>query len=94
MLDWQAKPSGDDIADVYPRDALLKHLKGAATMRCGVTAKGTLQDCVVIHEYPEGEGFGIAELKLAKRFRMSPTTQAGGSNAGATVVIPIHFSFN
>lgn len=92
MLNWEARPSGDDIADVYPRGAALKGLNGAATMHCGVTAKGTLQDCVVVHEDPEGEGFGVAELKLARRFRMRPTTGTGESVSGGSVTIPIHFS--
>ena len=76
-IDWKARPSADDVAAVYPRHASLMGIRGEATMHCSVTAKGTLQGCSVIYENPEGEGFGAAELELARDFRMSPRPRRG-----------------
>jgi TonB family protein len=89
---WERKPTGEDMARAYPFVAQQRDLGGAAAMSCNVTAEGKLADCTIVAETPPGVGFGDATLRLAKYFKMKPTTADGKSVAGGTVRIPIRFS--
>ncbi|HEY2047974.1 MAG TPA: energy transducer TonB [Caulobacteraceae bacterium] len=89
--DWLRKPTGDDLARVYPRDALRHRINGFAVISCGVTEKGELTDCKVLQETLPIDGFGEAALKLMPLFAMSPVTPDGKPVGGATVTVPIRF---
>ena len=65
--------------------------EGKATIKCSVTAKGTLENCSIASEDPEGFGFGTAAMRMAKLFKMKPSTADGQSVDGAEVSIPIAF---
>jgi hypothetical protein len=87
--DWIRKPSGRDLANVFPKAALEKRKGGRATIRCQVTVEGFLDACKVRSEEPVGMNFGAAGLQLAPQFRMSPKIRGGKAVPGGDVSIPI-----
>ncbi|MBS0296599.1 MAG: TonB family protein [Proteobacteria bacterium] len=92
--DWITTPSNSDMADWMPDKARENHVEGSASMDCDVTPKGTLEKCVVTQEQPEGYGFGKAALKVARKFKMKPTSLDGQPTAGARVSVPLHWTDN
>jgi TonB family protein len=87
---WVRKPTGQDIADVYPARAQRDGVSGRAVMTCTLDQRGRLHDCGIVDETPPGYGFGSAELKLAGKFR-APITP-GMETGGAKVSIPVTFA--
>jgi TonB family protein len=88
--DWLKRPTADDLLAVWPARAYQQHKSGKATIGCIVTVQGTLRDCKVLEETPEGAGFGGAALALSTQFLMRPAMEAGAP-VESTVRIPIDF---
>jgi TonB family protein len=89
---WTNVPTAEDLAFFYPRNARLSGIGGRADMRCRIAVDGSLVDCEVIKETPEGEGFGSAALKTVGYFRMRPSAPDGRSLAGSFVTFALRFS--
>lgn len=89
---WERKPTGEDIARVFPKRAQREDVAGSATMSCQVMANGRLTACEVMAENPSGYGFGDAALSLAEAFKL-PALVNGQPVEGGTVRIPIRFTF-
>ena len=92
--DWVQKPTGDQIAPLYPKAAMDAGKEGMVVLDCRVRHDGGLRACRVRKQDPAGYGFGEAALKLSPMFRMKTKDQAGRSTAGAGVVIPIKFALH
>lgn len=86
-------PTAEDLSAAYPVRAALEDIGGDVLLTCrmssGPDGAGSLSDCDVASESPEGFGFGMAAIKLSKKYRYDPaaTTVA----PGASVRLPIRF---
>lgn len=89
--EWTARPSARDLAQVYPDRAAKLNIEGRGTMMCVVTAAGELSNCQIVSEFPKGEGFAEATLKLAPLFRMKPIDAQGLPVAGRPQRIPVRW---
>lgn len=89
--DWVARPSGSDLARLYPRDAARNRITGSAVLECRVAANGQVEDCIVLSEEPEGMGFGAATVALSSRFRMTPMDVQGVPYGESVVRLPINW---
>jgi protein TonB len=87
--DWLSRPDGSDLERYYPDRAREDGVSGRASMRCTVTARGTLTGCRVLSESPAGAGFGAATLRTASRYRMRPQQENGQPVEGGSVTIPV-----
>lgn len=88
---WVAMPDAAAMARWYPARAQSEGVNGSATLRCTVTGRGTVENCVVLSETPQGFGFGRSAVNLSRYFRMSPRTENGQAVEGAEVTIPLRF---
>jgi len=59
---------GRKTNDFYPEHAQDEEIEGSVTIDCRVGPDGALDRCLPKVEAPEGEGFGKATIKVARRF--------------------------
>ncbi|CAN5303505.1 hypothetical protein BH11PSE2_BH11PSE2_14170 [soil metagenome] len=88
---WVRQPTAQDVARNFPERAARLEKPGSVRMTCRVASTGALESCEIAAQTPGDLGFGEAALRLAPLFQMAPTTQDGGSVAGASVTVPIAF---
>lgn len=87
---WKRMPTADELARLYPSQALAERLSGEAVIKCKVKPDGTLTDCTIIRETPAHWGFGRAAVAAARYFKMTPPETADGTPvAGGTVIVPL-----
>lgn len=87
---WTARPSGEDVARVYPLEAWARKEAGQAVLVCRADAKGRLSPCRLLAM--SDTSFGAGALKLGPLFRLRPTTSTGESVEGLVMVLPIQFT--
>lgn len=91
---WTSLPDPAVVQAVYPQAAFEKGvLAGMGTTQCIVDQSGSLTGCTVVAESPSGLGFGNAALKVVAVMRMSPWNADGTPVEGATLRVPIKFSY-
>lgn len=88
---WLRRPTGQDIANVFPKKAIEDGVGGRATIGCQVTTEGFLQNCKVLSESPKDYNFGAAGLQLTPQLRMTPKIRGGKAVPGGEVSIPINW---
>lgn len=88
---WLKKPSVDDLMGVWPAAVAKTGDGGSARINCVVTVQGTLRDCRVVAEAPDGGGFGQAGLALAPQFLFKPATK-NGVPVEEPISIPVKWS--
>jgi len=81
--DWAERPSGADVARLFPHRALEQGVSGRSVIGCRVTDEGRLEACRVEEEEPQGYGFGESALAMAEHFRMT------SGHGGGRVNIPV-----
>lgn len=90
--DWVQRPTAQQMMRAYPARALDLGVEGSAQLNCAVHSDGRLNDCRVLSETPERQGFGRAATNLSTNFKMSPRTEDGHAVDGARVTFGIRFA--
>lgn len=89
--EWAKKPTGDQMYSALSRQARADDMAGWAVIRCFVTAKGMLTQCVTIAESSERYEFGKSALRLAPLFRIKPAMRDGAPVDGGDILVPMVF---
>ena len=74
---WAPDMDFSQNARVYPREARIAGIEGAAWLNCFVLRNDRVRDCKLVAERPVGHGFGKAALKTEKGLRIRVHNQAG-----------------
>jgi hypothetical protein len=83
------RPSPVEFSSAYPHGAATVGMGGKAWLHCQVGQGGRLDGCQVKSETPEGAGFGGAALRLARSYRIDPSSAAA---ARGELALPIGFA--
>ncbi len=90
---WQRFIEADRMVALYPNAAASKGVKtGLGMVECVVQGDGTLADCKVAREDPEGLGFGESAVQAATAFAVNLWTDDGHPVDGAHIRMPIRFN--
>jgi TonB family protein len=82
--DLARAPSGDTMANYYPRRAFRDRIEAQVAIQCRVAGSGRLTDCHVWRETQQGYGFAEATIRMAQEtFRAPRQTRDGRSTEGA-----------
>jgi hypothetical protein len=90
---WVRFPTAGSMAACYPRKAQRMSVPGFVAMQCDATTEGSLVNCRVVSEQPQGVGFGTQAVAcLSPLFVLAPLDEDGVPVAGGTVRIGIKFA--
>ena len=70
-LAWAQTPTAADMSAAFPRQSVGGVASWHVVLLCGVSGKGTLENCHSTSEHPSGHGFAKAALGLVKDFRVT-----------------------
>jgi len=91
--DWATLPDERTLQAVYPKQAAGAGVRsGRGVADCLVAADGSLTDCRVAGERPDGVGFGEAATQVAGQMRLSLWSADGRPTAGGRIRLPIEFN--
>jgi TonB family protein len=90
QLIWLQRPTGADLAALFPTNAAQRGVGGQVVLDCGVLPTGRL-DCRVASESPPSSGFGRAALAAAKKFQAAAKAVDGRDAIGKRTRLPIKF---
>ena len=91
--DWTVYPDTRAVQAVYPDQAAGAGVRaGRGVADCLVAADGTLTDCRMTGERPDGLGFGEAALRVAGQMKMNLWSGDGRPTTGARIRLPIEFN--
>jgi TonB family protein len=90
---WAKRPTGEDLARYYPKEAMRTSTEGEVILQCQVRPDGQLSPCSVTKEQPEKYDFGDTALKLATKLQVDMQHGPGLSAAGKLINIPVKFAF-
>jgi TonB family protein len=88
--DWLRRPTQEELAVLWPKQAAREGIGGKATITCLVDVRGAAYDCVAIAEDPPGKGFGGAAIGLSQQFQFRPAKLHGAPVISA-VNVPINW---
>lgn len=84
-------PTLADLRREHPPAALRARRSGEAAINCEIRLDTRLDDCRLVREGPEGEGFGRAALATAAYFRFQPPAVDGRPQSGQRVTFNVEF---
>ena len=91
--EWTRTINPEKIVALYPAAAADQGItSGIGVADCLVAPDGTLTDCRVARESPEGVGFGAAAVAVASITQMNPWSPEGRPSHGVRLKLPINFS--
>jgi protein TonB len=76
-VQWVKTPSARLDPQSWPERALRMEVDGEATLHCAYDAQGILGDCKVMSETPSGYAFGLAAMRMTRRFKLKPVLSDG-----------------
>jgi protein TonB len=81
--------SGEFVSPTYPYQTRSKGVAGEAVLHCRVKADGSLHDCAVASEAPEGLGFGKAAINAARTMRVARQALDGSPMDGRSIELRV-----
>jgi TonB family protein len=77
----------------YPPASLERGQEGKSVVRCGVSADGSVHDCIIMSE-TLNSGFGTATIRLLQQAGVRPTADDGTSLDGAIIEYSMNWSIS
>ncbi|MBJ6122003.1 TonB family protein [Sphingomonas mollis] len=87
---WIRMPTVPEMEPYWPVRARRERIAGRVILACIVPRPGPPRRCSVIHEHPQGIGFGSSAVKMSRLFRMKPVTR-GSAVEDLPVIVPVRF---